>query len=116
MKETEEKEINKTIMNAKIKATGEIKELSLAVFSGTQVVSYRDSNVVYYNTHEVETIPDQPAVPIIDWEQRRYDIAKAAMQAFIMHRGGSANAYLDAENSVFLADTLINHLKNNPVK
>ena len=40
-------------MKAKIKATGEIKELNLAVFSGTQVVSYRDSNGIYYNTYEV---------------------------------------------------------------
>ena len=114
-------------MKAKIKATGEIKELSLAVFSGTQVVSYRDSNGVYYNTHEVEIIPDQPEVPIIDWEQRRYEIAKEAMSGFIRaifggEDGVAAISLKDsackhvAKMTIDVADELINHLKNTPMK
>ena len=114
-------------MKAKIKVTGEIKELSLAVFSGTQVVSYRDSNGVYYNTYEVEIIPDQPEVPIIDWEQRRYEIAKEAMNGFIMAIFGSEDGVAAislkdspcehiAKMAIAYADELINQLKNTPVK
>jgi len=75
---------------------------------------FEDGSIKNIQDVELQILPE--TISGIDWEQRRYEIAKAAMQAFIMHRGGSANAYLDAENSVFLADTLINHLKNNPVK
>lgn len=114
-------------MKAKIKATGEIKELNLAVFSGTQVVSYRDSNGIYYNTHEIEIIPDQPEAPIIDWEQRRYEIAKEAMNGFIMaifgSEGGIAiiSKYDNPEEAIAkmaieVADELINQLKNTPVR
>ena len=119
-------------MKTKIKATGEIKELSLAVCPSTQVVSYRDSNGVYYNTHEVEFIPDQPEVPVIDWEQRRYEIAKAALQAIItgvFSNKEAAKAMLDttkknglqsneAESimAIEYADELINQLKNTPMK
>ena len=103
-------------MKTKIKATGEIKELSLAVCPSTQVVSYRDSNGVYYNTHEVEFIPDQPEVPVIDWEQRRYELARNILQAYVTHHGGILNPYTHIENSILLADELINQLKNTPMK
>ena len=114
-------------MKAKIKATGEIKELSLAVFPDTQVVSYRDSNGVYYNTREVEIIPDQPEVPIIDWEQRRYEIAKEAMNGFIVAIFGSEGGIATiskydnpeeaiAKMTIGVTNELINQLKNTPIK
>ena len=119
-------------MKTKIKATGEIKELNLAFCSGTQVVSYRDSNGIYYNTHEIEIIPDQPEAPIIDWEQRRYEIAKEALQAIItsvFSNKEAAQAMLDTAKknglqsnevesimAITYADELIYQLKNTPVR
>ena len=51
----------------------------------------------------------------IDWEQRRYEIAKAAMQGIVSNYGLK---YKDdhAAEAVAFADELINQLKNNPVK
>ena len=109
-------------MKAKIKATGEIVKVNRYSYGITNPEVYsitflRNGNYEKIdNADEFEILPDEPEVPVIDWEQRRYEIAKDAMQAFIMHRGGSDNAYLDAENSVFLADIFINQLKNTPIK
>jgi len=51
----------------------------------------------------------------IDWEQRRYEIAKAAMQGIVSNYGLK---YKDnhAAEAVAFADELINQLKNNPMK
>ena len=47
----------------------------------------------------------------IDWEQRRYELAKAAMQGFCSnpHEQGMSNgSYMTAQRSLSYADALIN--------
>lgn len=51
---------------------------------------------------------------VIDWEQRRYELAKAAMQGFCSnsHEQGMSNgSYMTAQRSLSYADALINKLK-----
>lgn len=50
----------------------------------------------------------------IDWEQRRYELAKAAMQGFCSnpHEQGMSNgSYMTAQRSLSYADALIKKLK-----
>lgn len=50
----------------------------------------------------------------IDWEQRRYELAKAAMQGFCSNPHGqimSADSNITAEWSIGFADALIRRLK-----
>ena len=52
--------------------------------------------------------------PSIDWEQRRYELAKAAMAGLIAN--GSTRTLMSdriASMSVMLADALIDKLKNS---
>ena len=50
----------------------------------------------------------------IDWEQRRYELAKAAMQALITGRPCHPSCDAVAIKSVKYADALINLLKEQP--
>ena len=71
-------------MKARIKATGEIVKLAeyAMITLGTH-----DSwgNPIELKPEEVELIPDvkEDNFPKINWEQRRYELAKAAMVAMI---------------------------------
>jgi len=47
----------------------------------------------------------------IDWEQRRYEIAKAAMQGMLANNALSKTFYELAVNSIRCADVLIEQLK-----
>lgn len=50
--------------------------------------------------------------PEVDWGQRRYEIATAAMQALIgVSNGGWSPEYRNAEQAVKYADALIEELK-----
>ena len=108
-------------MKAKIKATGEIRDIcEIGLYSNGDGIDYFEEN-------EIEIIPDQPEAPIIDWEQRRYEIAKEAMNGFIGaifgSKGGIAtiSKYNNTEEAIAkmaieVADELINQLKNTPMK
>ncbi|MBQ2797528.1 MAG: hypothetical protein IJF01_07345 [Tidjanibacter sp.] len=61
-------------MKAKIKETGEI--VNIADYSTVYLDKYDGS----YHINELEFIKDEEKQSIIDWEQRRYEIAKSAMQ------------------------------------
>lgn len=53
-------------------------------------------------------------IPIIDWEQRRYELAKAAMQGFCSNPHEqimSADSNVVAEWSIGFADAMIKKLK-----
>lgn len=52
----------------------------------------------------------------VDWEQRRYELAKAAMQGFCSNPHQQimdADSNMVAEWSIGFADSLINKLKGN---
>lgn len=58
--------------------------------------------------------PVMATAPSIDWEQRRYELAKAAMAGLIAN--GSTRTLMSdriASMSVMLADALIDKLKNS---
>ena len=111
-------------MKAKIKATGEIVEVTRYSYGITNPKVYsitflRNGNYEKINNaDEFEIHPDQPAVPIIDWEQRRYEIAKSAMQGILSAE--SSEYHYDKKShliktAVEYADELINQLKNTPM-
>ncbi len=109
-------------MKARIRKTGEI--VDIICWCGTYErndsdnVSYIDSDGNEHsqekglNYHwDFEIIDD-----IIDWEQRRYEIAKAAMQGFCANpseRIVLASFSQFADWSLTCANTLINKLKQN---
>lgn len=63
----------------------------------------------------IQTIAKQLDGQRINWEQRRYEIAKDAMAAMIAH---TPFAFTDdiVSNAVSYADALVKELKNNPLK
>lgn len=62
-------------MKARIKKTGEIAKIY-----GVDVRVGEYGSVTYYGADDVELIPDTPTTGSIDWEQRRFELVKAAMQ------------------------------------
>ena len=87
-------------MKAKIKATGEIVEVEDLYDDGTALVKGR-----YFKVSELDFFDN---FETIDWEQRRYELAKAAIKAnniFIyIHREEEKSA---------LAASPIEHIKTN---
>lgn len=100
-------------MKARVRATGEIVDVKFIINPDPDVKPYwcavnGKGNVVdYYNESEIELIDTQETP--IDWEQRRYEIAKA------YYIGNMNNNYTsmqdDAKTAVQFADTLIAELK-----
>ena len=91
-------------MKARIKSTGEIVEIKNLYDDGTALV-----NDKYFKVSEFDFFSET-----IDWEQRRYELAKAAMQGFCSnsHEQGMSNgSYMTAQRSLSYADALINKLK-----
>lgn len=91
-------------MKAKIKSTGEIVEIKNLYDDGTALV-----NDKYFKVSELDFFSET-----IDWEQRRYELAKAAMQGFCSnsHEQGMSNgSYMTAQRSLSYADALIKKLK-----
>ena len=91
-------------MKARIKSTGKIVEIKNLYDDGTALV-----NDKYFKVSELDFFSET-----IDWEQRRYELAKAAMQGFCSnsHEQGMSNgSYMTAQRSLSYADALINKLK-----
>lgn len=91
-------------MKATIKATGEIVEIKDLYDDGTALVGN-----MYIKVSELNFFSET-----IDWEQRRYELAKAAMQGFCSnsHEQGMSNgSYMTAQRSLSYADALIKKLK-----
>lgn len=92
-------------MKKRIKETGEVKEL-FPEFNDIPCVIWKDEDNRYYNPEEV--------IDVIDWEQRRYELAKAAMQGFCSNPHEqimSADSNVVAEWSIGFADAMIEKLK-----
>ena len=107
-------------MKARVKATGEIVNVTFIIHPDPDVKPYwcavnGKGNVVdYYNESEIELINNQETP--IDWEKRRYEIVKDAMNGLLsapVVAGINPNpSYKDiATFSVRLADALIKELK-----
>ena len=105
-------------MKYKIKNTGEIIEVIQCDSDGNNIV-YTDvkgcGNNPYLNLNEdCEPIIEDS----IDWENRRYELAKAAMQAIINIQNyelGWDNNIL-CSDAINVSDELIKQLKSNEAK
>ena len=68
-----------------------------------------------YGTEEIEFLADAPPKPAIDWEQRRYEIAKdvmSALVAYIVPNSKGAFSYkFEAQVAIQCADELIKQLR-----
>lgn len=101
-------------MKAKLKATGETVEVNS---SGTMRISCGA-----YHTSDGRILPATALEfdKVIDWEQRRYEVAKAAIQGFcansdpVMTKDTTFARF--AEWGVKLADALIEELKKGGKK
>ncbi len=88
-------------MKARIKSTGEIVEIKDLYDDGTALV-----NDKYFKVSELDFFSET-----IDWEQRRYELAKAAMQGFCSKQVMIADSNMTAEWSIGFADALIKKLQ-----
>lgn len=122
-------------MKAKIKETGEVIDVIDCGYSHSlNEKIFLDSNKRHkvYFPYEIELMEEQKTMnivtnhtPVIDWEQRRYELAKAAMQGMLANPSYHEMAYVKSETlnpsgssfefysnmSIALADTLIKKLK-----
>lgn len=101
-------------MKARIKETGEIGDvlcwddvektkLSILLKGSVCTIPYQNIEIIQLGSS-------------IDWEQRRYELAKAAMQGFCSNphqRIMSADSNIVAEWSIGFADSLIEKLKGD---
>lgn len=93
-------------MKARIKSTGEIVEVEDLYDDGTALVNGR-----YFKVSELDFFDN---FETIDWEQRRYEIAKSMMAAFLSNSCSDVymNTYENqAQEAVKYADVLIEELK-----
>lgn len=98
-------------MKARVKSTGEIINIAdYARVTLDKCDSYGDPIELSFD--EVEILQERS--DNIDWEQRRYELAKSAMQGFCSnsHEQGMSNgSYMTAQRSLSYADALIKKLK-----
>ena len=94
-------------MKVIVKDTGEIIEAEYERQSG--FAGYRNKKTEYwYYDSQIKAYND------IDWEQRRYELAKAAMQGFCSNPHEqimSADSNVVAEWSIGFADAMVEKLK-----
>lgn len=98
-------------MKARVKATGEIINIAdYARVTLDRCDSY--GNPIELSFDEVEILQERS--DNIDWEQRRYELAKAAMQGLCSNPHQQimdADSNMVAEWSIGFADSLIKKLK-----
>lgn len=98
-------------MKARVKSTGVLVDVTPQLNINSQHSNdylYVCDNMVYREC-ELDFFSET-----IDWEQRRYELAKAAMQGFCSnsHEQGMSNgSYMTAQRSLSYADALIKKLK-----
>lgn len=103
-------------MKAKIKETGEIIDVE-------HVCNPDDPSDYAFYTFDENGLPVQYYSPMeldfgscghskeIDWEQRRYEIAKAAMQGMMANIPDDSFCHVQAKECIEIADELIKELK-----
>lgn len=87
-------------MKARVKSTGEIVEIKDLYDDGTALVGN-----MYIKVSELNFFSEN-----IDWEQRRYELAKDIIKVAITNNYG-VNSEVVAEYSLNCADALIKRLK-----
>ena len=96
-------------MKAKVKNTGEIVDISPSGVASMQrtCAKYVTKDGREYIDLALEILPN------IDWEQRRYEIAKETIAAFVAsgYNEPTHDYYKIANMTVKIADILINELK-----
>ena len=100
-------------MKARIKATGAIVDVFYNAFSGLWTA--RENTNIKYLENNLEFLEEKD----IDWEERRYEIAKAMMAAFEKHNNnvsGFKNPTQQAQYALECADALIAELKKGGEK
>lgn len=104
-------------MKAKIISTGEIVKIVSSKFEmGYVTVLREDKKFTNVASDEIEMIDDWGEKEI-DWEQRRYEIAKDVLTGIIAEEsipGADPRHYVDKDVSraIEYADELIKHLKS----
>lgn len=95
-------------MKARVKSTGVLVDVTPQL----NINSQHNNNYLYvcdnmvYRECELDFFSET-----IDWEQRRYELAKAAMQGFCSKQVMIADSNMTAEWSLGFADALIKKLK-----
>lgn len=89
-------------MKARVKSTGEIVEIKDLYDDGTALVGN-----MYIKVSELNFFSEN-----IDWEQRRYELAKDIIKIVIANDYG-VNSDVVAKYSLNCADALIKRLKDN---
>ena len=85
----------------------------------TDIYSGYNSNFYKGIVGDREVVIDANAIkitdysPIINWEQRRYEIAKDILAAFNPINSSRSNPDLDIKCAIIYADALIKQLKSN---
>lgn len=92
-------------MKARIISTGEIVEVGY-------IAGWRDDRSVYNASSSDIEIIDDNVDKAIDWEQRRYEIAKDVLAGIVSaHQPGLTDAVYASLEAIKYADELINNLK-----
>lgn len=120
-------------MRARIKETGEVLRVDTVTDNYVYLIPPQGGNQICLLIECVELLDDRilPDATPVDWEQRRYEIAKDAMAAFISapsyqfcvnnnyYEASLARPRSVAEDAVEYADALIEELKKDkrePIK
>ena len=109
-------------MKAKVKDTGEIIDVQQSYTFPELTINedywWCEDNKQPYHTNDLEFMEDTPetAKPNINWEQRRYELAKEAMNGILsspnlIKTTSDYNLTLVVDNSIKLANMLIEELK-----
>ena len=96
-------------MKARIKKTGEVLKIAdYAVIAMENCDSY--GNPLEYKPEEVELIDETTIINNIDWEQRKFELVKVAMQGLAVMRGWKNEQYV-ATMSIKIADEVLTEYK-----
>lgn len=99
-------------MKAKIIETGEIVQVvSDSFHMGCVTILHKDNKFSNVHADEIEMI-DEWGEKEIDYEQRRYEIAKDVLAGIISNPNRFNNYDVDVEISIVRADELIKQLKS----
>ena len=102
-------------MKARVKATNEVVYVSYDHTYHAWLVRANRGIAKRYHERELEFLEEKN----IDWEERRYEIAKAMMAAFERHNNnvsGFKNSTQQAQCAIKCADALIAELKKGGEK
>ena len=94
-------------MKAKVKNTGEIVDVHP---NGEKIIHLRCTNFATGDGRELLDM-ELDFLPTIDWEQRRYEIARDVMVASFDQPMSGASVASHVHNCVLWADALIEELK-----